>query len=201
MGRKFTNLEGQRIGRLSIACPGPSKQYPSGGTCRTWNCLCDCGNVVLVLSSSLTSKATQSCGCLLSETTAQRSTTHGGSKLPEYGVWGAMHARCYRPTADNFKNYGAKGIGVCHDWHDFSRFYADMGPRPSPSHSVERLDRQKGYEPGNCIWATPDVQARNTSRNIHVDYNGDRLCLMDYAHAVGLNPSTAYAQHHKGNLF
>ena len=92
-------------------------------------------------------------------------TKHGGAKrsgrAPEYGVWAKMRARCENPLSNDFKNYGGRGISVCERWGEFSNFLADMGPRPTPVHTIERVDNDAGYEPGNCVWATRAEQGKN----------------------------------------
>lgn len=92
-------------------------------------------------------------------------TKHGGARrsgrAPEYTVWHHMLRRCRDEYSPDFDNYGGRGITVCERWNDFALFMADMGPRPSSDHTIERVDNDAGYAPGNCIWATRDVQAKN----------------------------------------
>lgn len=90
---------------------------------------------------------------------------HGGARrsgrAPEYQVWGKMLSRCRNPRSPDFANYGGRGITVCEEWHDFATFFKDMGPRPTPHHTIERVDNDAGYSKINCVWATREQQARN----------------------------------------
>lgn len=110
-------------------------------------------------------------------------------KLPEYGIWTGMRQRCENAKSRAYRNYGAKGITICEEWKDFTTFYADMGPRPSSSHSVERIDGTKGYDKTNCVWATPTEQARNTTQNVYVILRGVSTLLVDAKTALGINGS------------
>lgn len=93
---------------------------------------------------------------------AARNRKHGGRNTPEYVAWNAMVQRCTRESHPAFKNYGKRGITVCAEWrHDFSAFLAHIGQRPSADYSLDRIDNERGYEPGNVRWATYDVQMRN----------------------------------------
>lgn len=96
------------------------------------------------------------------------------SEMPEYRVWAGMRARCMNPNASGYARYGGRGIKVCDHWlEDFAHFYADMGPRPSGRHSIDRIDNDGDYEPGNCRWALPNVQAANRSPSKEADRSSE----------------------------
>jgi len=121
---------------------------------------CDCGSEFVVLRQSLRSGNTVSCGCKKREHLIAIATTHGKSETVAYRIWSSMISRCNPSGA-----YGKRGIRVCDRWRgSFEAFLADMGERPSPRHSIDRIDNSRGYEPGNCRWATTYQQAQNTSR-------------------------------------
>lgn len=127
-----------------------------------WVCICECGNITETPSSSaLVSGKTSSCGCLRNETVASRTTTHGKSNTREYCIWRDMIVRCNDPNHKNYRNWGARGISVCERWLRFENFYADMGPRPGLKYSIDRINNNGNYEPSNCRWATPAIQAAN----------------------------------------
>lgn len=146
---------GQKIVRLTLA----STQRKSGKL--YWVCRCDCGNEKSIRSDALKSGATVSCGCYSADATANRNRKHGESDSSCYQAWRGMLNRCLRPDHDAFKYYGGRGICVCDRWRDdYLAFKADMGT-PPPRHQLDRIDSDKGYEPGNCRWVTAKVNANN----------------------------------------
>lgn len=116
----------------------------------------------------------------------ERSRTHGMSDTPEYGVWSRMIDRCENPNIHNYDRYGGRGIKLCEAWRaDFTAFYRDMGPRPSPRHSIERDDVDLDYAPSNCCWATAREQANNRSNNRMVTYHGEEMTLAEAVRSAG----------------
>jgi hypothetical protein len=124
-------------------------------------------------------------------------TTHGMTKSTTYNTWKGMKARCHNPRSKDYPNYGGRGLVVCEQWRtSFEAFLADMGPRPSPRHSLDRRDNDKGYGPDNCRWITPAEQQHNTRRTQlnevavalirHMRARGERV--VDLAHAFGVRP-------------
>jgi predicted nucleic acid-binding Zn ribbon protein len=119
--------------------------------------------------------------------------THGMSKLPEYKLWKGIKSRTLNKNNPKYCKYGAKGVSICDRWKDdFPAFYKDMGPRPSKQHSIERINNNVGYEPGNCIWALAKVQANNTSKNKTYSLNGLTLTVAQWADRTGISYTALY---------
>lgn len=153
------DLVGDRFGRLMVVSRADNK-----GRATMWLCRCDCGVDAVVSASHLRSGHSQSCGCLVREKIGAVRRTHGESKSLEFSSWMNMRRRCLNETDPAYVWYGARGIGICTAWDNFSEFLKDMGPKPSPRHSIERLDVNGHYAPGNCVWATAVQQGRNQRR-------------------------------------
>lgn len=176
----YRDLSGQKFGRLTVV----SYSHTPAKSTSHWVCRCDCGNEVVKASALLRRGTVKSCGCLKRD--FPNHVTHGGSRTPEYNVWAMMLRRCYEPKARTYKDYGGRGITVCGRWRDFANFWADMGPRPSPAHQVERLDNDGPYSPENCRWATRSEQARNRRTTLLIDCDGESLPLCVWAERFGL---------------
>jgi len=118
-------------------------------------------------------------------------TRHGLTNTPEHRAWTAMKSRCSDAKVPSHENYGARGISVCRRWIDsFEDFYADMGPRPSSKHTLERRDNSKGYGPENCVWASMIEQQNNKRNTFYVVYDGERVGL-----GIALRRSGSELQH------
>lgn len=137
-----------------------------------WFCRCECGTERVVLGSHLASGRSRSCGCLsadsASKRASQRNAKHGhttrGYSSPEYVSWCSMLNRCKHPCVNGYEYYGGRGITVCERWRDFRNFLSDMGLKPSPKHTIDRIDPNGHYTPDNCRWSTPKEQRHNQRR-------------------------------------
>lgn len=201
MGVRPIDLTDKRYGRLVvISCEGSKKigtrKY---ATSIIWKCKCDCGNDVIVQNINLLSGNTQSCGCYqkdrASEVVSTVNKTHGMSNSPEYKSWCSMLTRCVNSNAPNYDHYGGRGIIVCDRWKEsFENFYEDMGDRPKNT-SIDRIDNDGNYEPGNCRWATDIEQANNRSTNVKF---ADGKTLSETAREIGVSLGAIRKHFRKG---
>lgn len=167
-GPKFQNLVGQKFARLLVI------SWDEANTTKAsrFNCLCDCGKIKSCRAAELKSGSTVSCGCYRIEHLLKSCKTHGMSNRGIYEIWKGMRQRCLNPKNPNYKYYGGRGITICSRWNNFANFSADMGRRPSPKHSMERIDNNKNYEKSNCRWATSTEQCGNRRTSRLLSYHG-----------------------------
>jgi hypothetical protein len=195
----WMNLKGRRFERLFVIEEAPPRK--SDGAVR-WRCHCDCGRETVVSTANLVHHRTSSCGCLMREVSSQRirevrpwerCVTHGATKTPEYLAWKGMRRRCVATRGENFRLYAGRGIRVAPEWqHDFAAFLAHIGPRPSSEHSLDRIDNNGNYEPGNVRWATAEEQCSNQRKTQIVLIDGDiPMTLAQIARAMEINWMTA----------
>ena len=158
--KQAKNLAGQDFGRLRAISPAPRPESSTQSTI-FWNTICSCGNQLVVDGRSLRSGTTQSCGCFNTDARASRQRTHGLTNTPTYRSWRMAKDRVSNPNNPRAKHYQGRGITMCSRWFDsFENFLADMGERPVNT-TLDRIDNDGHYEPGNCRWATIQQQAHN----------------------------------------
>lgn len=158
---KIKDLTRQRFGRL-IALKPTDERYRGSVV---WECECKCGAVCFIGAGNLRSDNTQSCGCLCTDKTVERSTKHGMSNTSVYKAWQDMKSRCNNINNKRYKDYGGRGIKVSEEFHDFQTWYEHIGPRPGPEYSQDRRDNEGNYERGNIRWATCREQVLNSRPN------------------------------------
>lgn len=190
--RRNIDETGHRYGRLLVIEAAGYDNHKN----RRWLCRCDCGQSAVVSGASLRSGNTQSCGCFQQEMLRRAATMHGECSRTttsrEYRAWEAMKQRCLNPRNSQFKNYGGRGIGPCATWRDSSATFLrdivrEIGRCP-PGHSLDRIDNDRGYEPGNVRWATQSQQMANTRRVRRMTLEGTRITLSQMARDLAINP-------------
>jgi hypothetical protein len=184
---KIIDRIGQRYERLIVLSRAPNKNERD--TNARWNCRCDCGNLVIAYGQDLARGKFKSCGCL----NAERIQSHGMSRTRIYNVWKQIFQRCENKDCPSYKNYGARGIGVCEEWRDFAVFYSEMGDCPV-GYSLERRDNNLGYSKINCRWATSKEQHSNKRTNHFLELNGERHTVGNWSEKTGIEVSTLFAR-------
>lgn len=156
------NRIGKRYNRLLVTSGPTKKLHPSGDLSLYWKCVCDCGVEKKISGKALASGLTKSCGCLNSERSRERHLVHGMAGTSEYRTWQHMLYRCHNNKAKEYQNYGGRGISVCGQWRrSFEAFFDHVGLKPRPDLSIDRIDNDGDYEPGNVRWATSKQQNEN----------------------------------------
>lgn len=159
------HLIGRTFHRLKVIALAPKK-----GTDRAWLCQCECGNTTTVITEHLMRGGVRSCGCFKLDRVRNLKYKHGHARVgawsKEFTAWCSAKERCYNPNAAKYPSYGGRGIIMADEWrNDFAAFYAHIGPAPEPRLTLDRIDVNGNYEPGNVRWATPSQQRLNQRRN------------------------------------
>lgn len=185
----FNDLTGKTFNRLTVI----ERVHKENNKRTFWKCRCACGKEVIVESSKIKSGHTKSCGCLNEEKQKQHVeelTTHNMSNTKLFDVWCSMRSRCENRKNKSYKWYGAKGVRVFDEWigkDGFQNFYNwSIKNGYKDGLSIDRIDFNGNYEPLNCRWTTPKKQCNNTSRNIYIDYRGERKTLSELCEMYNL---------------
>lgn len=188
-GRFYINMSGKRFCRWTVLRFSGIDMHGAA----LWQCLCDCGTKRVVIGQILRNGSSISCGCYAKEILLARQTKHGGFGTREYGKWRSMKSRCCNPHNRKYALYGGRGIHVCERWSDFSNFMVDMGMCP-PGLTLERIDNNGNYEPGNCRWATRKEQARNKRCTVYIYFEGSLRPLSEVSEIVGVSTGRLYSK-------
>lgn len=194
-------LTGTVFGRLTVI----DRVHWSDPRCESktrrsmWLCKCKCGGTKQVSASELRNGHISSCGCKIHDPAHNR--THGMRNSITYNTWVAMRSRCSNKKDKNYHLYGGRGISICERWLNFDLFLEDAGVRPSPSHSLDRIDNQKGYCKDNCRWASVYEQANNTRRNLWIEWGGKKQTLAQWSRDLGFNYSKVHYRLSRGWSF
>jgi hypothetical protein len=182
---KFKDLTGMVFSRWTVIEQGISKNKTT-----YWKCQCSCGTFKYVESCSLRRGNSKSCGCFAVDEVKARNAKYGRHKHAVYDTWCGMKKRCLNESNKSFNDYGGRGIDLCQEWIDsFEAFFNHIGERPSAQHSIDRIDNNKGYEPGNVRWATRIVQNNNKRSNIIIEFKGGTKTVAEWGRIFNINPS------------
>ena len=171
---KFNDLTGKQFNHLTVI----KQAERTKDRHIRWECKCDCGNITFVSSRDLITGHTKSCGCIQKEAVRKSRYVHGDRNARLYSVWKSMKKRCENPNHKDYKWYGAKGVTVCEEWHDYSVFKQwalDNGYNETANKgecTIDRINPYGNYEPNNCRWVSMAEQNRN--KRIHKDMRGEQ---------------------------
>lgn len=184
MGRQREDLTGQTFNELTAI----RFDHADKGGNAYWVWRCSCGTEKVICAGSVKKGDTKACGHLEGK---GRQPTHGYTDTKEFRAWSSMKTRCYNPKCENYPHYGGRGITVCDRWREsFEAFLDDLGPAPSPEYSIDRIDNDGNYEPGNVRWATLNEQCNNRRTNQNLGIKGISKTVTEWAKESGLSPET-----------
>ncbi len=203
MAETHDTLIGQTFNRLTVL----SYHHSDRWNAQHYLCRCICGNTVTPNIVLVKRGRTKSCGCLVPDAVAaacRLRIRHGharvGKLTSEYRILSNIKQRCLNPANTSYKNYGGRGILVCERWLLFENFFADMGPRPSPKHSIDRINNDGPYCKENCQWATAKEQGRNSRHNTLITAFGRTQCISAWAEEAGLKLNCLLARLNRDRL-
>lgn len=188
-----------KYGMLTFVADEGTRQRKSGAWERWWRMRCDCGSETVTRADGVKRGHTKSCGCNRLGRALEARQKHGMTRSPEHKTWVHIKQRCLNPKATAYYKYGARGITVHEAWiNDFNAFYQEVGPKPSPAHSIDRIDNSRGYEPGNVRWATSLEQSRNKRGTVMVPIGGRLVSLREYCTLAGISYSLVLTRRYRG---
>ena len=194
---KIKNLVEQKFNKLLVISRAENTKQGRA----QWNCKCDCGNSLIVRGSYLLNGHTQSCGCLRKEKSSELNTVHGKTNTKIHAVWKSMKQRCFDENIKNYEIYGGRGITVCDEWkHDFQSFYDYVSQLPhygEEGYSIDRINNNGNYEPGNVKWSTRKEQARNRRSCRYIYYEGEFMTVAELSEKTGVPARKLYSKLYK----
>lgn len=191
-------LTGKQFGRLTVLGPIDRDKHRH----IVWLCRCECDKTIKVPSVHLTTKGTVSCGCARIDRVGALNMTHGLSHHPLFSTWQGMMRRCNYPDPRNRHLYKGRGISVCDEWSNNPQAFFDHASQllhcGEKGYTLDRIDNNGNYEPGNVRWATPIEQSRNTRTNRMITYKGETKCLTEWAHDYRIDTGTLTGRLRRG---
>lgn len=197
IGHDAKDITGSKFGQLIVLGPIGRKK---GGI--VWLCCCECGKEARISGELLRSGRTKSCGCLQKSVASKRLKTHGMSHTKLFVVWGSIIKRCENQASRSFPDYGGRGIKICDEWrYDFLAFHNYVVQLPNygeNGYTLDRIDNNGNYEPGNLRWSTQKEQCRNTRKNILLTHDGKTQCVAAWAEELGVSVNVLHHRLYAG---
>lgn len=195
----FKDLTGETFGRLTVISRAENDENGKA----QWHCKCSCKNetIITVRGTDLKNGHTQSCGCLMREKNVELHTRHGKRYTKIYKVWLVLKDRCTNPNNKDYPRYGGRGIKLFAEWEEFPPFYdyvSQLEHFNEDGYSLDRIDNDGNYEPGNLRFATATEQGRNKRNNILVEYEGEIITLPEAAELIGIKYNTLKRRYYRG---
>jgi hypothetical protein len=181
--KKIKDISGQKFGHITVL--GFVGQDPKT-TESMWLCECVCGTKLTRRGGGIRDGGIKSCGCKKAEMIGQGNTKHGDSFSDTYESWRGMRDRCLNPDNSAWDDYGGRGISICERWSDYLAFKEDMGERPEGL-TIDRINVNGNYEPGNCRWATMKAQSNNRRNNVVLTHDGKTMTLAQWSEFLGVS--------------
>lgn len=187
-------IKGDKVGSCIFLEYAGYKMQPNGRQKRLAKFKCECGKEFITTLSPIKRGIIKSCGCYNTKRRSETHTKHGLYKHPLYAQWRDMKDRCNNSNLIWYYRYGGRGIKVCEEWSSsvLSFYNWAMDNNWKRGLSIDRIDNDGNYEPSNCRWSTASQQARNTRRNVIIEYKGKKFCLADLCNQFNLNYSTIH---------
>ena len=188
----YENLIGKQFNSFTVVGEASHKIRTDGKKVRQWRCVCECGNERLLNRRELITGKRKSCGCKHSFYAAQSNTRHGDSHTRLHNIWSGMIERCHCPTEYHYKWYGGRGISVCKAWKESYETFREwaLANGYTENLTIDRIDNDGDYCPGNCRWVDMKTQANNTRRNHFITAYGKTKTLTQWSEEAGVSAST-----------
>lgn len=198
MSKKFIDMTGMEFGRLTILQRVPT---PKHSRVTHWECMCECGKVMVTTRPNLINGHTVSCGCYALEVRRgnKHGVTHNESRTRLYHIWQSMKQRCYDENVEGYKWYGAVGVEVCEEWMEyinFSKWAKSNGYNKKLT--IDRIDVNGDYEPNNCKWSTTKEQNRNKTTTRYIEFEGHKRSLGEWSELLKIPMSTIVNRLNRG---